>query len=142
MPAADDSFSEPSIADLFRSLVDDTRRLVRDEVALAHTELTEKARFAAKQSLLVVIGAVLAIVGCVALFAAITLGLAHALTPLVGREAALWIAPLLVGGVLGGGGALLVHRGIARLKSESMSLDKTAQSLKDAGRMMKDRIAS
>lgn len=135
-----DPASEPSIADLFRSLVDDTQRLVRDEIALARTELTDKARFAAHQSLLVVIGAVLAIVGSVALFAALTLGLAHALTPLAGREAALWISPLLVGLIVGGGGAALLYRGVSRLRSESFTLDKTAQSLKDASHLVKDRF--
>lgn len=142
MAGAHDHASDSSLSDLFRTLVDDTRRLVRDEIALAKTEVGEKAQIALRQSILIGAGGVLAVVGTVALLAAITLAFAHALTPLVGREAALWVAPLLMGLTSCGVGALLVRHGINRMKGDQLVPHRTIESLKETGQVVADRFKS
>ena len=140
MAGAHEHASDPSLSDLLRTLVDDTRRLVRDEIALAKTEVGEKAHIALRQSILIGAGGVLAVVGTVALLAAITLAFAHALTPLFGREAALWIAPLLMGLVSCGVGALLVRHGVNRMKGDQLVPRKTIESLRDTSQAVADRF--
>lgn len=142
MAGAHEHASDPSLSDLLRSLVDDTRRLVRDEITLAKTEVGEKAHLALRQSILIVVGGVLAIVGTVALLAAVTLGLAHALTPLLGRDAALWVAPLLMGIVSCGIGGLLVRHGVNRMKGDQLLPRKTIESLRETGHTVADRFKS
>ena len=140
--AHDHASDSPSLSDLFRTLVDDTRTLVRDEIALAKTEVGEKARLALRQSILVGVGGVLAVVGAVALLAAVTLALAQALTPLLGREAALWVAPLLMGVgscVIGG---LLVRHGVNRINGDQLLPRKTIESLRETGHAVADRFKS
>lgn len=140
MSDPDDSAPEPGLMDLLRSLVDDTRRLVRDEIALARSELNEKARLAARQSLLMFIGAVLALFASFALLAACTLALAHLLTIWTPREAALWLAPLAMAIVSAAVGAILLHRAIARLRADGLVPTRTLESMRDSGRLFKDRL--
>jgi len=140
--AHDPASPEPGISDLFRMLIDDTRRLMRDEIELAKSEAGEKARFLARQSISIAIGVVLGLLAAAALFAALTMGTAHALTPMIGRAFALWVAPLLIGIIAGGIGAALVLRGIKRLRATSLAPEKTIDALRDTGRLVADRFKS
>lgn len=140
MASAHSSGSEPSIADLFRSVVDDTRRLVRDEVDLARTEIGEKAHLALQEALLILAGVVLAAAGGVGLLGAVAMGLAHALTPLVGRDAALWLSPLLMGASACIAGVIMLRRGVMRLRSGELVPQRTIDAVRDTGRVIGDRF--
>lgn len=140
VPDASDPAAEPRISDLFRSLIDDTRRLMRDEIELAKAEMADKARHVLRQSMYIAVGVVLAIAALFAAIGAITLGLAHAFTPLAGREAALWLAPLLMAVLCGAGGAALLMLGIRRLKAKSLAPEKTLEALDQTGRLVADRF--
>lgn len=142
MTGAHNHASDSSLSDLLRTLVDDTRTLVRDEIALAKTEVGEKAELALRQSILIGVGGVLAVVGAVALLSAVTLALAQALTPLLGREAALWVAPLLMGVGSCVTGGLLVRHGVNRMKGDQLLPRKTIESLRETGHAVADRFKS
>ena len=113
---------------------------MRDEIALARTEVGEKARLVARQSLLMAIGVVLALFASFALLAACTLALAHLITLWTPREAALWLAPLVMSLASGTLGGLLLLRAIRRLKQDGLVPTRTVESMRESGRMLRDRF--
>src|SRR5215210_7015439 len=86
-----------SLGELFAELSRETSTLVRGEVALAKTELTQKAARVGRDAAIVAVGGALAHAGLLAIVAAIVLLLAAAgLAP--------WLAAFIVGlGVAGAG---------------------------------------
>lgn len=84
--------SQPSTADLVRQLSEQVSTLVRDELALARAEMTEKGKRAGKGAGLLGAGGVLALYGLGALF--VTIGALLALAMPV------WLAALIVTVVL------------------------------------------
>ena len=132
--------NEPGFAELLSNLVDDTRRLVRDEIALARSEISEKARHALRQSIILALGVFMGLLALIALAAAAMFGLAHALTPLVGLPAALWLSPLIIGGVAALVGAILVQRGLSRLRARDLTPTRTIETLRENSRMLMDRL--
>src|SRR4051795_3426706 len=97
-----------SIVQLLRELTIETRTLLKQEVDLAKTEMTEKAsRVGANLGALAVGGAV-AFLGALALLAAVVYGLTSILSKLMSLGVAVWLAPLIVGGILAAVGYSLV----------------------------------
>jgi hypothetical protein len=129
-PLGADSRSE-SIADLIKELRDEGLLLVRQEVALAKTEMSEKIGRTLRNTAYALAGALVAFLGLVFVLQAVTalvgVGLkAAGLAP----EQCLWLAPLIVGVVVTIIGTTLVTKGIATLKNESLVPEKTIDSLK------------
>ena len=54
---------------------------------------------------------------------------------------ALWLAPLIVGGIVGLIGYVMIHSGMARLRNTTVVPEKTAASLKETGRWMQDKVS-
>jgi hypothetical protein len=129
-PSGADSRSE-SIADLIKDLRDEALSLVRQEVALAKTEMSEKLVRTVRNTAYAIAGALVAFLGLVFILQAVT-----ALTGIglraagMSAEQCLWVAPLIVGVVVAVIGATLVTKGIATLKNESLVPEKTIDSLK------------
>ena len=129
-PSGADSRSE-SIADLIKELRDGALLLVRQEVALAKTEMSEKIGRTLRNTAYAFAGALVAFLGLVFILQAVT-----ALTGVglkaagVAPEQCLWLAPLIVGVVVAVIGTILVTKGIATLKNETLVPEKTIDSLK------------
>lgn len=115
--------NERSVGELFRELASETSTLVRQEVQLAKTELTEKATFAAKQSALVAAGSLLGATAVVTLFAALILAL--------GTIIPLWVSALVVGIVVGAMGGILVRTGISALQQMDPAPRQTLRSMEE-----------
>ena len=115
---------ERSLGELFGDLARDTGTLVRQEVALARTEMSQKATQAGKDVGFLVAGGAVAYAGFLALLAAIAIGLGQLGVPW-------WLAALLVALVVGGAGAFLVLRGLNALKRASLAPERTLRTLQD-----------
>lgn len=115
---------ERSLGDLFGDLARETSTLVRQEVELAKTEMTQKATRVGKDIGFLVAGGAVAYAGFLALVAALAIGLGQLGLPW-------WLATLLVALLVGGIGGLLVMRGISALKQESLAPERTMQTLKE-----------
>jgi hypothetical protein len=100
--------SDASVGQLLGTLASDTGALVRQELHLAATEMTEKAAAAARNARLIAAGGALLHVGCVALIA----GLLAALQPYV----PLWSSATIVGLVLVGSGVAILQTGLTALR--------------------------
>jgi hypothetical protein len=92
-------------------------------VQLAKVELTEKAREAGKDAVLVGSGLVAVNIAVLALVAALILAL--------GTLIPMWVSALLVGLALGVVGVVLMQRGVARLKQIDPVPRATVQTLKE-----------
>ncbi len=114
---------EPSLGELFSRLASDTSTLVRKEVALARTELVQKATAAGRDAGMLGAGGAIAYAGFLALLAALIIGL--------GQIVPVWLAALIVGLAVVGVGALLIQRGLSALRQLSPAPEQTIETLKE-----------
>lgn len=113
-----------SLGELFSALATDTSTLVRQEVELAKTEMTQKATRIGKDLGFLLAGGAVAYAGFLAILAAIAVGLGQLGVPW-------WLAALLVGVVVAGIGGFLVMRGLTALRQESPVPERTVETLKE-----------
>ncbi len=114
---------ERSIGELFAELARETSTLVRQEVQLAKTEMTQKVTSAGKDAGLIGAGGALAYAGLLAVLAAVIIGL--------GEFIPLWISALIVGLVVIGIGYMLVQQGLSALKRIDPTPRQTMETLKE-----------
>jgi hypothetical protein len=114
---------ERSLGDLFAELSREVNTLVRREVKLAKTELSQKAADAGKNIVFIAAGGFVAYAGFLALLAALILGLAEFMSG--------WLAALIVGLVVAGIGYFLVQKGIKELKHINPAPEQTIQTLRE-----------
>jgi len=112
-----------SLGDLFADLSRETTTLVRQEIKLASTEMTQKATRAGKDVGFLVAGGAVVYAGVLAILAAIVIGLGQAGLPW-------WLAALIVGVVVAGIGYVLIRRGLDNLKHEDMAPRQTIDTIK------------
>lgn len=118
---------ERSLGDLFAELSRETGVLVRKEVELATTEMTEKARIAGGHAGTVAAGGALVHAGLLVLLAALVIGLAQlGVTP--------WLSALLVALVTVGAGYALVDKGLRNLRRTSVAPRQTIETVKETAK--------
>jgi hypothetical protein len=107
--------------------------LVRQEVDLATTELTDKLTRASRDAASIVVGALVAYAGFLAILAALVIGLEA-----MGLN--WWQSALIVGVAVAVLGAVLVQRGLTALKNTDLAPRETLETLKEDAQWAKDRI--
>ena len=122
-----DKLDNRSIGDLLAELSRETSQLVRQEVELASTEMTAKAKKAGGHVGVAAAGGALAHAGLLVFLAALVLGLSElGVTP--------WLSALLISLLTLGVGYLLVNRGLSGLRNSSVAPTRTMESLKEDAR--------
>ena len=129
----DASRDERSLGDLFGDLSRQLSTLIRKEIDLARTEMTNRARSATQDAALIGAGGALAYAGLLVLLGAAVLLLVDA-----GLEP--WLAALLVAVVAIAIGGALVLRGREGLKRTSLTPERTIETLKDDAEWAKEQI--
>jgi Putative Actinobacterial Holin-X, holin superfamily III len=122
-----------SLGELFSELTHETSTLVRQEVALAKTELSQKATRIGKDVGFLAAGGAIAYAGLLAIIAAIILGL-------IQLGVTWWLAAAIVGIVVAAIGGVLVWQGINELKQTNPAPTQTLESLKEDAQWTKDQI--
>jgi hypothetical protein len=125
-----DSKDDRSLGELFSELAQDTSTLVRKEVQLAKTEMSQKASRVGKDLGFLAAGAALAYAGLLAVLAGVIV--------LVGQVIPMWLSAFLVGLVVAGVGYFLLRRGLDALKREDLAPRQTIQTLKEDHQWAKD----
>ena len=120
-----------SLGTLFAELSTETSTLIRDEVALAKAEMSQKVAGIGMDLGRVVAGGAVAYAGLLALVAALILALGEALP--------VWLSALLVGIAVAAVGAVLVRSGLARLKERNPLPEQTIQTLKEDAQWLKNQ---
>jgi hypothetical protein len=116
---------ERSVGELFGQLTQDLALLVRQEAQLAKTEMQAKVIRATGDLVSLATGGIVALIGALALTAAIILLLVDpvGLTP--------WVAALLVGAVMAGVGYVMLKGGLRDLKQIDPAPRRTVESVKE-----------
>jgi hypothetical protein len=125
------SRDDRSLGELFSELAQETTTLVRKEVQLAKTEMTQKATRVGKDVGFLAAGGAVAYAGLLAVLAGIIV--------LLGQVIPMWVSALLVGLVVAGVGYFLVRKGLDALKREELAPTQTIETLKEDGRWAKDQ---
>jgi hypothetical protein len=123
---------ERSIGELFAGLASETATLIRQEVALAKVELTQKAGKAGANLGSLAIGGALA-------YAALLCVLAGAISLLAGLMP-WWAAALVVAAIVGVVGAMMISKALAALKQMNIAPQQTIETLKEDAQWAKQQI--
>jgi hypothetical protein len=126
-----DTRTDRSVGELFSDLTRDMGTLVRQEVQLAKTEMTQKASQVAKDVASMALGGALLYAGFLLLLADLVIILGTIGVPW-------WFAALLVGLVAVGVGAFFVVRGRDALKRADLAPRRTINSIKEDAEWVKE----
>ena len=120
------------LGDLFSDLATEMSNLVRQEVALAKVEVSQKAKYVGRNVGYLVVGGAIAHAAMLAVIAAIIMLLARVLPN--------WGATLLVGVVVAGIAWLLISKALSALQETDMTPRQTVETLKEDAAWMKQQI--
>src|SRR5918997_4528989 len=125
------SKEDRSLGELFAELARETSTLVRQEVTLAKTEMSQKASRAGRHVGVLAAGGAVAYAGLLAILAAVIV--------LLDNVMPLWLSALLVGLVVAVVGYLLVRRALDALKREDFAPRETIETLKEDQQWARDQ---
>lgn len=114
---------ERSIGELFSELANETSTLIRQEIALAQTEMTQKATKAGKNVGFLAAGGAVGYVGLMAIVAGIILALSYFMPA--------WLAAIIVGVVISIVSYVLISSSLAALKNMNVKPAATVETLKE-----------
>ncbi len=120
------------LGDLFSDLAGDMANLVRQEVALARVEMTQKAKRVGKNVGYLVVGGAVGYAALLAVIAAVIM--------LLTRVMPAWGASLLVGIVIAGISWLLIGKALTALQETDLTPRETVETLKEDATWMKQQI--
>lgn len=133
---------ERSIGQLLKELRDETTTLLRQEVALAKTELSEKAAAAGRNAASIAVGAAVATAGALVLLFGLCTTLYFGLDALGLPN---WLSGLIAFPVLGAVMALvgytMIKKGANALKNLSPVPEQTVQTLKEDKQWLTNQVA-
>jgi hypothetical protein len=121
-----------SLGALLRELRSDTMTLLRQEVALAKAELSEKGTHVAKSAVKIAVGGLVAYAGLIVfLFGLAALLGAGLIRAGLDADIANWLAPSIVGLVVIGIGWAMLAKAKKALSAGDLVPEKTLQSLRE-----------
>ncbi len=121
-----------SIGELFSELASETGLLIRQEVALAKVELSQKASRVGKNVGYLVLGGAVGYAALLALLVAIIMLLAYVMP--------WWVAALVVAVLVGIIAAVLISKALAALKQTDPAPRQTVETLKEDAQWAKQQI--
>ncbi len=134
---------ERSLGDLFSELATETSTLVRQEVALAQTELTQKATSVGKDIGFLVVGGAVGYTALFVILAAVVIGLTQLISSLSGWQliTSAWVAAAIVGLVVGAVAYFLVISALTKLKNTELTPRQTVETLKEDAEWLKNQVS-
>jgi len=126
------SMENRPLGDLFGDLATEMSNLVRQEVALAKVEVTQKAKYVGRNVGYLVVGGAVAYAALLAILAAIIMLLAKVMPN--------WGATLIVGVVVAGIGWMLIGKALMALQQADLTPRETVETLKEDATWMKQQI--
>jgi uncharacterized integral membrane protein len=118
--------TDKSLPSLFSDLARETVDLVRQEMALARAEISQKITSAERGLVALIVGGVIILAGLMLLLQAVVNALGMALP----EETAPWLAPLIVGAVVAVIGYAMLKGGRSRLQPDNLMPNRTVESLR------------
>lgn len=133
--------NEPSFGELVQDLRDEATGLLRQEVALAKAEMSEKVAAISRSIALAVIGGAVAHLALIFLLLAASGAVNLGVSRTEFAEHRDWIAPLVIGLMVGAVGACLALKAKSVLANMSFAPEKTIASVKEDARWVQNKVA-
>jgi len=127
--------AERSLGELLGELMREVTTLIRQEMTLAKTEMSQKVSRVSKDLISLAAGGAVAYIGLLTLVGALV-ALLHEVVNLP-----VWVSALLVGLVVVGIGGFLVKKGLDALKQEDLTPRQTLETLKEDAKWAKDQTS-
>jgi len=118
----------------FSELANETSTLVRQEVALAQTELTQKATKVGKNVGYLVVGGAVGYAALLAFIAALIIGLGNLL-------ANYWLAALIIGIIVAVVAVVMILSALNSLKATGITPTQTVETIKEDAQWLKDQVS-
>lgn len=125
---------ERSLGDLFSELASETSTLVKQEVALAQTELTQKATKVGKNVGYLVVGGAVAYAALLAFIAGLIIILGNALDNH-------WLAAFIIGIVIAIAAVVMIMSALSALKATGLTPTQTVETIKEDAQWLKDQVS-
>jgi predicted phage tail protein len=125
---------ERSLGDLFTELANESSALIRQEIALAQSEITQKATKVGINIGYLVVGGSIAFIAVQAILAAVIIGLGI----LIGSY---WISALIVGIVIAIVAYFMVSSALESLKKMQFTPQQTVETLKEDVEWVKEQVS-
>ena len=119
-----------SFANIFHSLSDTFSQVLSKQAELFQTEMTQKATFASRGLIKLVVGSVLLLIGGMVMVASAILGLSILMPA--------WLASLLVALVFLMMGGIILAIGLGNMKAINLKPERTISSVKDTVRAVRE----
>jgi hypothetical protein len=132
---------DQSLGALIRELTRELSLLFHQEVELAKTEMSEKAALVGRNLGAVAFGGAVALLGGLALLAAVITGLGALLDTFLPAGVAVWLSPLLVGAALTFYGYSRIQTALTTLRHEGVVPKQTTQTLQENTQWLKAKIS-
>jgi len=123
---------EKSLGELFSELATETSTLVRQEVALAQTELSQKATRVGKNVGFLAVGGFVAYAAMLAVLAGIIM--------LLGLVIPVWLSAIIVGLVVGSVGYFLISSALTELRKTDPLPRDTVETIKEDAQWLKNQV--
>ncbi len=123
---------EKPLGELFSELSRGVSSMFRQEVELAKTELSHKAKQAVKDAVYLIAGGILAFGGFLVLLGMLVAALANVMP--------VWLSALIVGVVVCGAAYTLIQKGLSDLKKRSLKPEQTVETIKESGKWIKQQV--
>lgn len=123
-----------SLGELFSELASETSTLVKQEVALAQTELTQKATKVGKNVGFLVVGGAVAYAALLAFMAGLIIILGNALDNH-------WLAAFIIGIVIAIAAVVMIMSALSALKTTGITPTQTVETIKEDAQWLKDQVS-
>jgi len=124
--------NEPNLVDLLKQLRDDTTTLVREEVALAKTEVSEKASSFSRNAAFIAIGGFIGYTALLLILMALGALLAQFFRSQGFQEGtSTFLGLVIVGAIVAAISGVLISKGISKFKGEKLAPEKTIETLRE-----------
>jgi len=122
-----------SVGELLRDLANDITRLIRNELALARSEATDKMQHTMTALVSIVGGALLGLAALIILLQAVVQGLSNHMPD--------WLASVITGGVVAIIGGIMVYGGQKALSAGNLTPERTAANLRKDMNLVKEHAS-
>jgi hypothetical protein len=123
-----------SLGELFSELATETSTLVKQEVALAQTELTQKATKVGKNVGFLVVGGAVAYAALLSFIAGLIIILGDALDNY-------WLAAFIIGIVIAIAAVVMIMSALSALKTTGITPTQTVETIKEDAQWLKDQVS-
>lgn len=137
----DDTKERASLSSLVRDLLQDSSRLVRDEVALAKAEVKENVALYERAIGYFAVAAVLGIAAAVVLLTALNTGLIALFDRFMALAVAVWLAPLVLFVVFAAIALAIARRGREVLKGAHLKPETTLETVEETKEWIRSRAS-